>query len=161
MINCLNGLYLREPDGGMNKQLEMPELPQRIAIISSPTAAGYDDFCNQLAHSNPRYSFYTRLFPAIMQGDAAEASMIQALEKIYACASLFDVVVIIRGGGASTDLSCFDSYDLTCNCAQFPLPVIAGIGHQRDVSILDMHFHKLLAVVFLLLHRTAQTFRPR
>ena len=132
-----------EEDGivEMNKQLGLPELPQRIAIISSATAAGYDDFCNQLNNDPSHFAFYTKLFPAIMQGEQAEASIIMALEKIYENAELFDVVMIIRGGGATTDLACFDSYELALNCAQFPLPIIAGIGHQRDVSILDIVAH--------------------
>lgn len=125
----------------MNKQLPFPTLPQRIAIISSETAAGYGDFCNQLNSDTSHFAFYSRLYPAIMQGNMAEASIIGALEKIYKHVELFDVVVIIRGGGATTDLSCFDSYNLAMNCAQFPLPIIAGIGHQRDVSILDMVAH--------------------
>lgn len=127
-----------ETDGvaDMNKQMDFPSLPQRLAIISSPTAAGYGDFCDQLLQNN--FVFYKKLFPAIMQGDQAENSIISALEKIYENIDLFDVVVIIRGGGATTDLACFDSYDLALNCAQFPLPIVAGIGHQRDVSILDM-----------------------
>jgi exodeoxyribonuclease VII large subunit len=125
----------------MNRQLEFPKLPQRIAVISSATAAGYGDFCNQLQHNPAGLVFYPHLFPAVMQGEQAEASIISALEKIYENIELFDVVAIIRGGGATTDLACFDSYDLALNCAQFPLPVITGIGHQRDVSILDMVAH--------------------
>ena len=132
-----------EADGivDMNKQLQLPQLVQRIAIISSPTAAGYGDFCDQLKSDPSHFAFYTKLFPAVMQGEQAESSIILALEKIYENMDLFDVVVIIRGGGATTDLACFDSYDLALNCAQFPLPVIAGIGHQRDVSVLDMVAH--------------------
>ena len=126
----------------MNRQLPMPKIIQRLAIISSSTAAGYGDFCDQLKNDPSRFAFYTRLFPAIMQGDQAEGSIIAALEKIYEHIDLFDVVVIIRGGGATTDLACFDSYDLALNCAQFPLPVIAGIGHQRDFTILDMVAHR-------------------
>jgi exodeoxyribonuclease VII large subunit len=132
-----------EADGimDMNKELSIPTLPQRIAIISSPTAAGYGDFCDQLKSHSAQYVFYTKLFPAIMQGDHAEQSIIGALEKIYEHAELFDVVIIIRGGGATTDLACFDTYELALNCAQFPLPIISGIGHQRDVSILDLVAH--------------------
>jgi len=132
-----------EADGivEMNKQLHLPELPQRLAIISSSTAAGYGDFCDQLKNDPSHFAFYTKLFPAIMQGDQAEASIISALEKVYEHIDLFDAVVIIRGGGATTDLACFDSYELALNCAQFPLPIIAGIGHQRDISILDMVAH--------------------
>lgn len=135
-----------EEDGivEMNKLLVLPHLPQRIAIISSATAAGYGDFSDQLHNDPAQFVFYTKLFPAIMQGDQAEMSIISALEKIYDSVDLFDVVVIIRGGGATTDLACFDSYDLALNCAQFPLPIIAGIGHQRDVSILDMVAHTSL-----------------
>lgn len=125
----------------MNKQLPFPTLPQRLAIISSKTAAGYGDFCDQLKNNYSSYAFYPKLFPAIMQGTQAENSIIHALEKIYEHIDLFDVVIIIRGGGATTDLSCFDSYNLALNCAQFPLPIIAGIGHQRDISILDMVAH--------------------
>ncbi|HNZ61432.1 MAG TPA: exodeoxyribonuclease VII large subunit [Paludibacteraceae bacterium] len=135
-----------EADGivEMNKQLPLPLLLQRLAIISSPTAAGYGDFCDQLKNNPGKFVFYTRLFPAIMQGEQAESSIIAALEKIFRHVELFDAVVIIRGGGATTDLSCFDSYELAVNCAQFPLPIIAGIGHQRDVSILDLVAHSSL-----------------
>lgn len=129
-----------EADGisEMNKSQTIPFLPQRIAVISSLTAAGYDDFCNQLKNNPEKFIFYTRLFPAIMQGEQAESSVISALESVYNYAEKFDVVVIIRGGGATTDLSCFDSYELASNCAQFPLPLITGIGHQRDLSVADM-----------------------
>lgn len=132
-----------ETDGvmEMNKSLPMPVLPQRIAVISSSTAAGYDDFCNQLLKNSANFVFYKQLFPAIMQGDNAASSIIEALDKIFEHMELFDVVVIIRGGGATTDMACFDSYDLAFNCAQFPLPIIAGIGHQRDLSIVDMVAH--------------------
>ncbi len=132
-----------EADGivDMNMQLEFPKLPQRLAIISSATAAGYGDFSDQLRNDELHFAFYPKLFRAIMQGDQAEKSIISALEKIYENIDLFDVVVIIRGGGATTDLACFDSYELALNCAQFPLPIIAGIGHQRDISILDMVAH--------------------
>ncbi len=132
-----------EADGvmDMNKSLELSILPNRIAVISSASAAGYDDFHNQLQNNQEQFVFYTKLFPAIMQGEQAESAIIHALDRIYAHAHLFDVVVIIRGGGASTDLACFDSYELALNCAQFPLPVIAGIGHQRDLSIVDMVAH--------------------
>jgi exodeoxyribonuclease VII large subunit len=135
-----------EADGivDMNKQLEFPALTQRIAIVSSPTAAGYGDFCDQLKNDPSHFAFYTKLFPAVMQGEQAEASIISALEQIYDQIDLFDAVVIIRGGGATTDLACFDSYNLALNCAQFPLPIIAGIGHQRDISILDMVAHTSL-----------------
>ncbi len=125
----------------MNKQLPFPALAQRIAIISSPTAAGYEDFLNQIRHNSFGFRFYTKLFSAVMQGEAAEASIISALDKIYEEAGNFDAVVIIRGGGAAADLAAFDSYLLALNCVQFPLPVISGIGHQRDVSVLDIVAH--------------------
>lgn len=125
----------------MNKQLVIPLLPQRLAVISSEMAAGYGDFCHQLQHNEKGFAFRITLFPAIMQGERAEQSIIAELEHIFAQVEDFDVVVIIRGGGATTDLTCFDNYQLALNCAQFPLPIIAGIGHQRDVSVLDMVAH--------------------
>ena len=125
----------------LNKELLLPEPLNRIAVISSETAAGYEDFHNQLEHNSAGVIFYTKLFPAIMQGDRSEGSIISALEQIYEHKQLFDVVVIIRGGGASSDLSCFDSYALATNCAQFPLPIISGIGHERDVTVLDAVSH--------------------
>jgi len=135
-----------ESDGivDMNKQLLLSKIPQRLAVISSATAAGYGDFCDQLKNNPAHFAFYVKLFPAVMQGDQAEATIIAALEKIYENLEMFDAVIIIRGGGATTDLACFDSYELALNCAQFPLPIIAGIGHQRDVSILDMVAHTSL-----------------
>lgn len=128
----------------MNKLLPLPARPQRIAVISSGTAAGYDDFIHQLENNSYQYKFYPVLYAATMQGDGAVPSIIAALEKIYESIDCFDVVVIIRGGGATTDLACFDSYELAANCAQFPLPVFAGIGHQRDNSILDIVANKSL-----------------
>jgi len=125
----------------LNKELEIPPVLNRIAVISSPTAAGYEDFMNQLDNNADGFVFYTHLFPAVMQGDRAEESIIYALDRIYESAGLFDAVVIIRGGGASSELSCFDSYLLAANCAQFPLPVITGIGHERDDTVVDMVAH--------------------
>ena len=125
----------------LNKELEMPMLPQRIAVISSATAAGYGDFCNQLANNPRGYGFHTELFPAIMQGERVEESIIAALDAIYARLEAFDVVVIIRGGGATSDLSGFDTYELAANCAQFPLPIITGIGHERDDTVIDLIAH--------------------
>jgi len=132
-----------EKDGvmEMNKSIDLPVPANRIAIISSATAAGYEDFCNQLDNNTGGFIFYKKLFPALMQGDQAETSIINALDAIFEYVDLFDVVVMIRGGGATTDLSCFDTYDLALHCAQFPLPIIAGIGHQRDLSIVDMVVH--------------------
>jgi len=125
----------------LNKELEMPLLPQRVAVISSATAAGYGDFCNQLMNNPRGYGFRTELFPAIMQGERVEESIISALEAIFARIDEFDVVIIIRGGGATSDLSGFDTYELAANCAQFPLPIITGIGHERDDTVLDMVAH--------------------
>ena len=125
----------------LNKELELPVLTQRIAVISSATAAGYGDFCNQLLHNSFGFVFYPRLFQAIMQGEQVEQSIIQALDCINATRDNWDVVVIIRGGGATSDLSGFDTYDLAANCAQFPLPIITGIGHERDDTVLDMISH--------------------
>lgn len=126
---------------GLNKELEIPLLPQRIAIISSATAAGYGDFCDQLLNNRYGFVFYPHLFPAPMQGNTAEQGIIDALDRIAAHAECWDAVVIIRGGGATSDLGCFDSYDLANNCAQFPLPIITGIGHLRDESVLDIVAH--------------------
>ena len=125
----------------LNKELEMAVPAQRIAVISSATAAGYGDFCNQLLHNEFGFAFYPKLFPAVMQGEKVEASIIAALERIYKQVDRWDVVVIIRGGGATSDLSGFDTYDLAANCAQFPLPIITGIGHERDDTVLDMVSH--------------------
>lgn len=125
----------------LNKELEIPLPAQRIAVISSATAAGYGDFCHQLEHNPYGFVFYPRLFPAVMQGDRVEQSVIAALDAINACRDDWDVVVIIRGGGATSDLSGFDTYELAANCAQFPLPVITGIGHERDDTVLDCVAH--------------------
>ena len=125
----------------LNKELDMPMLPQRVAVISSATAAGYGDFCNQLMNNPRGYGFHTELFPAIMQGERVEASIIAALDTIYNRMDEFDVVVIIRGGGATSDLSGFDTYELAANCAQFPLPIITGIGHERDDTVIDRIAH--------------------
>lgn len=134
----------RLSDEGMlevNRSLPMPTLVQRIAIISANTAAGYGDFCHQLAHNEYGLAFYTHIFPAAMQGDQTAASVIQALDRIYQHQEHFDVVVIIRGGGSVIDLNSFDDYDLALNIANFPLPVIVGIGHERDNTVLDIVAH--------------------
>lgn len=132
-----------EEDGviNLNKELTLPIPTNRIAIISSPTAAGYEDFCNQLENNSSGFVFYTKLFPAIMQGERTEDSIISALERIYEHSDCFDAVIIIRGGGASSELSSFDSYLLAASCAQFPLPIITGIGHERDDTVLDIVAH--------------------
>lgn len=130
-------------DGVMDlqKALQIPSLPQRVAVISSADAAGYGDFCDQLKHNRFGFKFHVQLYPAVVQGDTAARSVVQALNSIAALEEEWDVVVIIRGGGASTDMSCFDDYNLASHCAQFPLPIIAGIGHTRDVSVVDMVVH--------------------
>ncbi len=125
----------------MNRELPMPRLPQRIAVISAANTAGYGDFCHQLAHNEGGYCFYPHLFAATMQGANTGAAIIKALESIYRHAELFDVVVIIRGGGATADLAGFDEYEAAANCAQFPLPIIVGIGHERDTTVLDRVAH--------------------
>ena len=130
-------------DGVMDlqKALQIPSLPRRVAVISSADAAGYGDFCDQLKHNRFGFKFHVQLYPAVVQGDTAARSVVHALNSIVALEEEWDVVVIIRGGGASTDMSCFDDYNLASHCAQFPLPIIAGIGHTRDVSVVDMVVH--------------------
>ncbi|MEG2573234.1 MAG: exodeoxyribonuclease VII large subunit [Bacteroides sp.] len=125
----------------LNKELEIPVFAQHIAVISSATAAGYDDFCHQLENNESQFSFSIKLFPAMMQGDKVEESIINALNAINNERDKWDVVVIIRGGGSTSDLSCFDTYYLAANCAQFPLPIITGIGHERDDTVLDSIAH--------------------
>jgi len=122
----------------MNKEVPLPKVPQRIAIISSATAAGYGDFLHQLKNNKYGYGFSIQLFSAIMQGNQVETSVVAAFDEIYESIDQYDVVVLIRGGGATSDLASFDSYKLASHLAQFPLPVICGIGHQRDNTILDM-----------------------
>ena len=126
----------------LQKELQLPLFCQNIAVISSETAAGYGDFCNQLTDNPYGFLFHTQLFPAIMQGDDVEQSVINALEEIFDVQSsqsdMFDCVVIIRGGGATSDMSGFDTLALAENVANFPIPIITGIGHERDESILDM-----------------------
>lgn len=133
----------------LQKELQLPVFCQHIAVISSQTAAGYGDFCNQLADNPYSFKFETQLFPAIMQGENVGQSIIAALERIYQMqtedlelrTSLFDCVVIIRGGGATSDMSGFDTLALAENVANFPIPIITGIGHDRDESVLDMVSH--------------------
>lgn len=122
----------------MQKELEIPLFAQHIAVISSATAAGYGDFCNQLAGNEYGLVFQTTLFPAIMQGEQVEPTVIAALNEIASQADDYDVVVIIRGGGATADMSGFDTLNLAENVANFPLPIITGIGHERDECVLDM-----------------------
>lgn len=123
----------------MNREQELPLLTQRVAIVSSAAAAGYRDFCNELQQGG--YAFRTTLFDAVVQGQAAEESICAALAAVAERQEEFDVVVIIRGGGSASDLSCFNSYRLCSYVAQFPLPVVTGIGHDKDTSVADMVAH--------------------
>lgn len=141
----------------LNKELPLPLFAQRIAVVSSVQAAGYGDFVNQLNSNEYGFRFHTQLFPAVMQGDQVEPSVIAALDSINQHLDSFDCVVIIRGGGAVADLSGFDTLLLAENVANFPLPVITGIGHERDESILDMVSHTRVktptaAAAFLISH---------
>ena len=122
----------------MNKELEFPFVPQRIAVISSKSAAGYSDFIRHLKDNSYGYAFYTALFETIMQGTETEQSVISALDRIAAKSEIFDVVAILRGGGSQSDLSWFDSYNIAYHVTQFPIPVITGIGHEKDMSVTDM-----------------------
>ena len=126
----------------MNKELKLPRPLSRIAVISSETAAGYGDFCNQM--NQKPYRFTLKLFPAIMQGNQVEKSVIEALEHIADAEDKWDAVAIIRGGGAVSDLNGFDSYPLAANVAQFPLPILTGIGHERDDTVIDFVAHTRL-----------------
>lgn len=128
----------------MNPSLQLPALPRRIAVVSAETAAGYRDFMKQLHQNENGFRFFTELFAAQMQGDDAPQSIISALERIAERSDEFDVAIIIRGGGAAMDLVCFDDYNLALNIAQFPLPVITGIGHDHDFHIADMVAHTWL-----------------
>ena len=125
----------------MNKELPLPRLLQRIAVISSASAAGYGDFCNQLTHNQRGLAFKMGLFQAVMQGNEVENSVVDALNRIAERLDEWDVVVIIRGGGATSDLQGFDSLLLAENVAQFPLPIITGIGHERDDTVIDLISH--------------------
>ena len=126
----------------INRELELPRPTLRIAIVSSDTAAGYQDFMNELGRST--YRFQTTLFRSLMQGDAAEESIVAALRDIAQREEDFDVVAIIRGGGSTSDLALFDSYLIASYVAQFPLPIFSGIGHDKDVSVVDMVAHTSL-----------------
>lgn len=125
----------------MNKMLTLPLAPQRIAVISSSTAAGYGDFMEHLLKNDRNYHFHVDLYNSMMQGCDAPASIIKALLSIHQRMDDYDLVVLVRGGGAQVDMDCFDDYDLASHVAQFPLPVITGIGHERDESITDLVAH--------------------
>lgn len=142
----------------MNKELQLPRLLQRIAIISSASAAGYGDFCNQLKNNPEGLAFKTQLFQATMQGNDVTSSIIAALNAIATHLDDWDAVIIIRGGGATSDLSGFDTLELAENVAQFPLPIITGIGHERDDTIIDLIAHTRVktptaAAEFLIRHQ--------
>lgn len=148
----------------LQKELSLPLFAQRIAVISSATAAGYGDFCNQLENNELGLYFHVKLFPAIMQGDNVESSIIASLNQINNREEDFDCVVIIRGGGATADLSGFDTLGLAENVANFPLPIITGIGHERDESILDMVSYQRVktptaAAAYLINHLTSTLIR--
>ncbi len=134
----------REGIETLNKSRQLPMPPQRIAIISAENAAGYGDFMDQLLNNNYGLQFYTHTFPAVMQGSRVSDTVIEALQQIEMCIDLFDCVVIIRGGGASSDLAGFDDLALARSVAAFPLPVAVGIGHERDNTVLDFIAHTRL-----------------
>ena len=154
-----------EQDGILhdNQELPLPRLLRKIAVVSSATAAGYGDFCNQLEQNDYGFHFEVQLFPAVMQGEQVPESIINALEEILSVSTgkPFDLVVIIRGGGASSDLSDFDSYELATCIAQYPLPVITGIGHERDETVLDYVAHTRVktptaAAAFIIEHQAEE-----
>ena len=122
----------------MNSTLSLPLLPRRFAVISAETAAGYRDFMRHLHQNEYGFSFTTELFPALMQGAEAPASIVAAMEAVAARSGEFDALLILRGGGGAMDLVCFDDYELAVNVAQFPLPVLTGIGHDHDYHVVDM-----------------------
>lgn len=146
---------------GMNRELNFPMFPRRIAVVSSENAAGYSDFRDHLAHNNHGYSFHITLFPAVMQGRETSASVRQAINRVYENISDFDVVAIVRGGGSQADLSWFDDYDIAYLITQFPLPVLTGIGHEKDISVSDMVAFSYLktptAVADYIIERTSGT----
>ena len=151
-----------EKDGILhdNQSLPLPRLLKRIAVISSATAAGYGDFCNQLEENDYGFHFDVQLFPAVMQGEQVPESIIAALEEIRE-EPPFDLVVIIRGGGASSDLSDFDSYELAACIALYPFPVLTGIGHERDETVLDYVAHTKVktptaAAAFIIEHQAEE-----
>ncbi len=156
-------LHQLEQDGILhdNQTLPIPMLARRVAVVSSASAAGYGDFCNQLENNDYGFHFELSLFPAVMQGARVEETVISALERISREQDRWDVVVIIRGGGATSDLADFDSYPLAACVAQMPLPIITGIGHERDETVLDHVAHTHLktptAVASFLIEHMADT----
>ena len=156
----LKTLRLLEERGLLERQkrLALPLAPQRLAVISSPTAAGFQDFVRQLEEAP--YDFALTLFPALMQGDEAPTSLRAALANVRVRRSQFDAVVIIRGGGSRADLVAFDEYGLAAAVGAFPLPVLTGIGHERDEALVDLTAHRALktptAVAVFLVERLAR-----
>ena len=152
-----------EEDGviSMNRDLQFPILPNRIAVISSKNAAGLTDFLKHLNSNSFGYKFHVALFEAAMQGSDTESSIISALDRISEQLALFDIVVIVRGGGSQSDLSWFDNYNIAYHVTQFPLPVITGIGHEKDMSVIDLVAHRSektpTAVADLLITAMAET----
>ncbi|WP_242917525.1 exodeoxyribonuclease VII large subunit [Pontibacter liquoris] len=142
-----------------NKALELPLVPQRLAIISSATAAGYQDFIHQLRHNTFGYTFDTTLFPATVQGNEAPASVKRAMDLVARYKDRFDAIVLIRGGGSQTDLSCFDDYSIAAAIGHAPLPVLTGIGHERDESIADLVAHTRLKTPTAVANFLLDTFR--
>ncbi len=128
----------------MNTELDLPQVPQRIAVISSKTAAGYGDWKHHIENNEYGYCFTFDLYEAAMQGESTSQTVINALDQIYERENEYDLVVLIRGGGSKLDLMAFDTYELAINVAQFPLPVLCGIGHERDQSIIDLVAHTSL-----------------
>ncbi len=157
-------LHRLEQEGvlSMNQELPLPLVLQKIAVISSATAAGFEDFIRQLDLNDYRFQYYYKLFPATMQGSEAEQSIINALDRVHVYEYFFDAVAIIRGGGSQADLSCFDSYPLAYYVTQFPLPVITGIGHEKDESVTDIVAHTRLktptAVADFIIHQSTMFF---
>lgn len=151
-----------EADGILedNRTLALPKLARRVAVVSAATAAGYGDFCHHLQHNDYGLGFCVKLFPAVMQGQHVEESVMAALQQIADEYDRWDVAVIIRGGGAVADLADFDSYSLAASIAQFPLPVLVGIGHERDKTVLDYVAHRCMktptAVADFLIEHQAQ-----
>jgi len=125
----------------LNSSLPLPRIPRKFALISSPTAAGYRDFVRQLECNDYGYRFHITLFEALMQGNDAPGSIISALDNIAESLDEFDAVLVLRGGGGAMDLACFDNYELAVNVAQFPIPVMTGVGHDHDYHIIDMVAH--------------------
>ncbi|MFC0876485.1 exodeoxyribonuclease VII large subunit [Saccharicrinis sp. FJH2] len=128
----------------MNRELVLPVLPQTVAVISSSTAAGLQDFMDQLSNNGYGYHFHVKLFEAVMQGEKAPESIMDAFHRVFEYADVFDAVVVLRGGGAVLDLNCFNDYELCFMVAQFPLPVLTGIGHDKDETVLDLVAHTKL-----------------